>query len=66
MEIEGGHRDNMKTIATVQIDLERTFLGTPSRLADELQGITILRRTIERLRRVESVQSIYVLSPTGQ
>ena len=66
MEIEGGCDAGMKTIATVQVDLERTFLGTRSRLTDELRGAAILRRTVERLRSVEGLQAIYVLSPADQ
>ncbi len=38
----------MKVIAAIQADLESTPIGTRSRLADELGGVPILRRTVER------------------
>ncbi len=56
----------MSVIATIEADLEVSRLGTRSRLADELAGITILRRTVERLRRAEKLDAIHVLCPTKQ
>ena len=38
----------MKVIATLQADLEETPLGTKSRLADELGGVPVLLRTVQR------------------
>ena len=55
----------MKVIATIQTDLEATPIGTRSRLADELAGVPILRRTVERVRRAKNVAEIYVLCPTA-
>ena len=56
----------MKVIAAIQADLEDTPLGTRSRLAEESGGVTILRRTVERTRRVQSVDAVYVLCPAPQ
>jgi radical SAM protein with 4Fe4S-binding SPASM domain len=56
----------MRTVAILQADLESTPLQTKSRLAEELGGRTILRRTIDRLRRVKQVCAIYVLCPSDQ
>ena len=53
----------MKLIATIQADLRVTPLGTRSRLADELVGIPVLRRTIERVRRIQGIDSIHLLCP---
>ena len=41
----------MKVIAALQVDLETTPIGTRSRLADDIGGTPILRRTVERIRR---------------
>lgn len=56
----------MKVIATIQADLEVTPLGTRSRLADELRGLPILRRTVERVCAVSGLAGIYVLTPEKQ
>lgn len=56
----------MKTIAVLQADLETTPLGTRSRLAMELHGQTILRRTVERVRAVREVSTVVVLCPEAQ
>ena len=56
----------MKTIAVIQADLEVTPIGTRSRLAQELGGKTILQRTIERVRHVKHVDTVYVLCPNAQ
>ena len=41
----------MKVAAVIQADLIETPLGTRSRLADELAGAPVLRRTVERISR---------------
>jgi len=56
----------MTIIAAIRADLETSDIGTRSRLADELGGVPILRRTVDRLSRVRSVSTIYVLCPAGQ
>ena len=39
----------MKIIAAVEADLDTSPIGTPSRLADDLAGQPVIRRTISRL-----------------
>ncbi len=56
----------MRVIVTIEADLEATPLGTRSRLARELAGVPILRRTVERIRRAPSVAEVFVLCPAGQ
>jgi hypothetical protein len=56
----------MKFIAALQADLEVAPLGTRSRLADELRGVPILRRTVERLALARSLDAVYVLAPSAQ
>ncbi len=56
----------MKVLAAIQADFETTPIGTRSRLADELRGLPILRRTVDRLRQVESVEGVFVLCPSSQ
>lgn len=56
----------MKVIAAIEVDLKEGPLGNPSRLADELRGTPILRRTIERVRRARRVDSIHVITSPDQ
>ncbi len=56
----------MRIIAAIQADLEATPLGTRSRLSEELRGIPVLRRTVERARAVSSIESAFVACPAGQ
>ncbi|MFQ5494398.1 MAG: SPASM domain-containing protein [Phycisphaerae bacterium] len=56
----------MRVIAVVQADLEVTPLGTRSRLADDLMGVPVLRRTLLRLARASRVSTVYVLCPGEQ
>lgn len=56
----------MKTAALLPVDLSRGPLGTRCRLADELNGVPVLRRTIARLRACRSLSSIVVISPPDQ
>lgn len=56
----------MKVIVTLNADLVRTPIGTRSRLADELGGVTILARTVDRVSRITSVAGVYVFCPTEQ
>ena len=56
----------MRVIAALQADLEETMLGTRSRLADELAGETVLRRTVSRISRARRIDAVFVLCPKGQ
>jgi radical SAM protein with 4Fe4S-binding SPASM domain len=56
----------MKIVAALQADLEVTPLGTRSRLAEELRGVPVLRRTVERVRAAESVAQVLVSCPADQ
>lgn len=56
----------MRLIAAVNVNLDDSPLGTRSRLRESLDGTTILRRTIERVRRVRGIESVYVLVPPTQ
>lgn len=56
----------MRVIAAIPADLEVTPIGTRSRLADELRGIPVLRRTVDRLRRAPSIEGVFVLCPSPQ
>ncbi|MEK6643376.1 MAG: SPASM domain-containing protein [Planctomycetota bacterium] len=56
----------MKCIAVINVDLERSPLGTRSRLGDELAGKTVLRRTLERVALVKGVASIHLLCHVSQ
>ncbi len=56
----------MKVIATIQADLDETTLGTRSRLADELGGVSILRRTVQRAVEAKRIEEVYVLCPVEQ
>jgi radical SAM protein with 4Fe4S-binding SPASM domain len=56
----------MKTIATIVVDLVHGPLSTRSRLADDLGGIPVLRRTVERVLNAKCVAEIHLLTPTDQ
>jgi hypothetical protein len=55
----------MKVIAVVLADLERAPMGTASRLATDLAGIPVLRRTVRCLADVQGLDSIHVLAPAA-
>jgi len=56
----------MKVIAAIQADLDTSPIGTRSRLADEFDGTTVLRRTVERMSLARRVEGVYVLCPAPQ
>lgn len=56
----------MKVIAIIQADLETTPLGTRSRLADELAGVPVLRRTVDRLSAARRIDAVFLLCPLAQ
>lgn len=53
----------MKMVAVLSADLDKTPMGTTSRLADDLRGVAILRRTVERIKRCDRVEQIVVAAP---
>lgn len=55
----------MKVIGVILADLERSDIGTRSRLATPLAGVPVLRRTVLRALEVKGLASLHVLaSPT--
>ena len=56
----------MKILAAMEVDLEVTPIGTQSRLARELGGVTVLRRTVEQVRRMRHITALYVQCPSRQ
>ncbi|MFQ5430101.1 MAG: SPASM domain-containing protein [Phycisphaerae bacterium] len=56
----------MRIIATILADLDRSPLGTRSRLADDLAGRPVLRRTVERVTQVGGLDAVHVLCPAEQ
>jgi len=50
----------MKIVAVLIADLDKTPIGTTSRLADDLRGVAILRRTVDRIKRCKRVEQIVV------
>ena len=56
----------MKCIATINVDLARSPLGARSRLADDLCGVPVLRRTVTRVLRAARLDSVHLLVPEGQ
>ena len=56
----------MTVAAVLQVDLVNSPLGTRSRLADELCGEVVLRRTVARVAQVKSVGPVCVLCPDDQ
>lgn len=52
----------MKAIAVILADLERSPLGTRSRLCDALAGVPVLRRTVGRVLEIKGLESVHVLA----
>jgi spiro-SPASM protein len=55
-----------KNVAILYADGERSALGIRSRIAEEVGGKTVLRRTVERLQRAELLSEIIVFCPEKQ
>ncbi len=55
----------MRLIGAVQVDFTQTPIGTRSRLADEIGGQTILRRTIDAITQIRSLDRVFVLCPAA-
>ncbi len=56
----------MKVVAVIQVDLKHSPLGTASRLADDLQGVPVLTRTLRRASAARRLDEIVVTCPTEQ
>lgn len=56
----------MKTIAVVAADFERTFLGLPARLEEDLCGETVIRRTLKNIQAGRELSGIFLLVPQAQ
>ncbi len=56
----------MNVVGAIFVDLDRSPIGTRSRLADELAGRTILRRTVERAARCRQLASLHLIAPQAQ
>ncbi len=56
----------MSVSAVIPADLDTTPLGTRSRLADELCGVPVLRRTVQRVTRCEQIDAVIVTCPPAQ
>lgn len=56
----------MRIVALLQANLDVTPIGTRSRLATELAGVPVLRRTVSRISRAKLVQDVYVVAPPDQ
>ncbi len=56
----------MNVITALQVDLDKSPIGTRSRLADDLIGKPVLRRTIDRLSLMAHDSKICVLCPNDQ
>ena len=55
-----------KNVAVIYADAARSALGVRSRVAEEIGGKTILRRTVERLQRAAQLSEIIVFCPEKQ
>ena len=58
--------NGQKKVAVLYADLDRSSLGTSSRLADMIDGETVLSRTTTRLGSVKSLDEIIVFCPADQ
>jgi len=56
----------MKTIAALIVDLDKSPIGTASRLAEPVAGAPVLRRTVDRLQRCRNLSDIVITAPPHQ
>ncbi len=56
----------VKTIGLIMVDLERSPLGTRSRLSAMLAGTPLLRRTLERTTRATRLDRLFLVAPAPQ
>ncbi len=56
----------MKCISALEVDLDRSPIGTRSRATDELLGQPVLTRTLKQLARAEKSERIFVICPDAQ
>lgn len=55
-----------RVIAIIPVDLERSRLGLPSLAAHRLGDKCVLEHVVDRIARVEAVETIVLLHPAGQ
>ncbi len=58
--------NQIRMIFTVWADMDVAPLGQTSRLGDDLNGETVLRRTLGRLKQVSNVGGVVVFGPASQ
>lgn len=56
----------MTAIGIIMVDLERSALGTRSRLSHMLAGVPVLRRTLERAARATRIEQLFMVAPAPQ
>lgn len=56
----------MKCVAAIEVDLERSPIGTKSRLTEDLLGEPILSRTLKRISLSEKCEQVFVICPESQ
>lgn len=56
----------MNVVGAIFVDLDKSPIDTRSRLAAELAGCTILRRTVERAARCRQLASLHLIAPQSQ
>lgn len=56
----------MKTIGIIMVDLDRSPLGTRSRLSAMLAGVPLLRRTLERASKAKRLDRLFMVAPSPQ
>ena len=56
----------MSTVALIVTDLDRSFLGLRSALADKIAGRSILHHTVRRAASINQVREIILVHPAGQ
>ena len=56
----------MTAAVVIPVHLQRGALGLPSRAGDVMRGKTVLRRVVERMRRVDGAERVVLVHPQGQ
>ncbi|RIK66861.1 MAG: hypothetical protein DCC66_12520 [Planctomycetota bacterium] len=56
----------MKCLATIVADLRTSPLGMRSRLADALDGVPLIRRTVERVLHSQRIDGVCLIAPADQ
>ena len=55
----------MNTIAILHADIERSPIGTPSRLTESLAGVPVLTRTVRRVLGAKAIEGVVVTTPSA-